>query len=94
LGDLLLAVLDSSLFHLLNEVVIDPLGFSEGVSKVSFQLPVPSGLASFVAMGKQDLHRQLFGSLVVQNAKARAVLGWEPTRSVYDGLMKVCKWYI
>jgi nucleoside-diphosphate-sugar epimerase len=68
----------------------------EGMGKVPFLLPVPSGLALFVAkaMDKQDLYKQLFGSLVVQNAKARDVLGWKPTRSVYDGLTKVCKWYI
>jgi hypothetical protein len=67
----------------------------EGMGRVPFLLPVPSGLALVVArvMGKDDLYRQLFGSLVVQNIKAREVLGWVPIGSARDGLVKVGKWF-
>jgi nucleoside-diphosphate-sugar epimerase len=67
----------------------------EGMDKVSFLLPVPSGLALVVAMAmdKKDLHNQLFKSLVVRNNKARDVLGWVATEQAKDGLLKVGKWY-
>jgi nucleoside-diphosphate-sugar epimerase len=68
---------------------------SEGMGRFSLLLPVPAGLAWIVskAIGKQDLYKQLFGSLVVDNSKAKGLLGWVPTELVQDGLRKVGKWY-
>lgn len=65
------------------------------MGRVPLLLPVPGGLALVVAgvMGKGDLYRQLFGSLVVQNIKAREVLGWVPVGSARDNLAKVGKWF-
>jgi nucleoside-diphosphate-sugar epimerase len=67
----------------------------EGMGRVPLLLPVPSELALVVAgvMGKSDLYRQLFGSLVVQNIKAREVLGWVPIESAKDSLAKVGRWF-
>jgi nucleoside-diphosphate-sugar epimerase len=44
-------------------------------------------------MGKDDLYRQLFGSLVVRNDKAKDVLGWVPVGSAKDSLVRVGKWF-
>jgi nucleoside-diphosphate-sugar epimerase len=68
----------------------------EGMDKVSLLLPVPAGLALVVSktMGKQDLYKQLFGSLVVNNGKAKALLGWVPKKSARDELRKVGAWYV
>jgi UDP-4-keto-D-FucNAc 4-reductase len=67
----------------------------EGMGRVPFLLPVPSGLALLVArvMGKDDLYRQLFGSLVVRNDKAKNVLGWVPMGMARDELTKVGRWF-
>jgi nucleoside-diphosphate-sugar epimerase len=67
----------------------------EGMGMVPFLLPVPSGLALLVArvMGKDDLYRQLFRSLVVQNDKAKDILGWVPMGMARDELTKVGKWF-
>jgi nucleoside-diphosphate-sugar epimerase len=67
----------------------------KGMGRAPFLLPVPSGLALIVArvMGKNDLYRQLFGSLVVRNDKAKNVLGWAPVGSTRDGLVKVGEWF-
>jgi UDP-4-keto-D-FucNAc 4-reductase len=67
----------------------------EGMGRVPLLLPVPSGLALLVAMamGKEDLYNQLFGSLVVRNLRAKDVLDWVPTGSVTDGLVKIGKWH-
>jgi UDP-4-keto-D-FucNAc 4-reductase len=67
----------------------------EGMGRVPFLLLVPSGLALVVAkvMGKDDLYRQLFGSLVVRNDKAKDVLGWVPIESAKDSLAKVGRWF-
>jgi nucleoside-diphosphate-sugar epimerase len=71
------------------------LCLGDGMGRVPLLVPVPPGLALVVAkfMGKSDLYRQLFGSLVVRNAKARNVLGWVPIRSAEDSLAKVGKWF-
>jgi nucleoside-diphosphate-sugar epimerase len=67
----------------------------QGMGKAPLLLPIPSGLAAIGAklVGKQDLYNQLFGSLVVQNNKAKQVLGWVPTVQVRDGLVQAGKWY-
>jgi nucleoside-diphosphate-sugar epimerase len=67
----------------------------QGMSRVPYLLPVSPGLALILAraFGKQDLHNQLFGSLVVNNTKAKDVLGWTPTISNINGLKKVGEWF-
>jgi len=56
--------------------------------KRPFLLPVPVGLMTFAAglLGKRDVADRLFGSLQVDNSKARDLLGWKPVVTMDDCL--------
>lgn len=59
--------------------------------KRSFLLPVPVGLMTFAAglSGKRDVADRLFGSLQVDNSKAKDLLGWKPVVSMDEGLRRI-----
>jgi nucleoside-diphosphate-sugar epimerase len=56
-------------------------------------LPVPAGLLQLGAkvLGKQAMAQRLLGSLRVDIAKTREILGWEPPLSVDEGLRRCFK---
>jgi nucleoside-diphosphate-sugar epimerase len=59
-------------------------------------LPVPE-FAVFLAArlaGKQAAADRLFGSLVVNSAKARQELGWTPPLTLDSGLAATARWYL
>ena len=60
------------------------------LGKPSRLLPVPASMLSAGAswLGKNDLARRLCGSLTVDIAKARSLLGWLPPLSVDEGLQR------
>lgn len=53
-------------------------------------IPVPVGLMKFVArlIGKEELANRLFGSLQIDNSKAKALLGWKPAVTMAQQLQK------
>lgn len=59
-------------------------------------LPVPTGVLRGAAklLGKGDIAQRLFGSLQVDIAKARDVLGWAPPTTVDDALRKTAQHYL
>jgi nucleoside-diphosphate-sugar epimerase len=69
------------------------LGQGMGIKTNLF--PVPDSLVSFGAklFGKQDLHNQLFRSLVVQNCKAKELLGWMPLIDARSALLQLGCWH-
>ena len=59
-------------------------------------LPVP-GAALYVAaiaLGKRELAQRLFGSLQVDIAKTRSLLGWAPMVSVDEGLRQTAAHFL
>jgi nucleoside-diphosphate-sugar epimerase len=54
-------------------------------------IPVPVGLMQFAAklLGKGEVSRRLFGSLQIDNTKAREYLGWQPIISMDGQLQKI-----
>ena len=54
-------------------------------------LPVPVGLMSFLAriLGKGAVADRLFGSLQVDNSKARKLLGWRPVVTMDEALRRM-----
>lgn len=66
---------------------------ARALGKRSFLLPVPVGLMTFVAslLGKRNVADRLFGSLQVDNSKARDLLGWTPVVSMDEGLVASLK---
>lgn len=54
-------------------------------------IPVPVWLMTFVAklVGKSDVANRLFGSLQVDNSKARDLLGWQPLVTMDEQLKKM-----
>ena len=53
-------------------------------------IPVPASLLKLAAtvLGKQDVARQLCGSLQLDIEKTRRLLGWTPPLSLDEGLKK------
>ena len=61
---------------------------AKAFGKRSFFLPVLVSFMIFVAglLGKQNIAIRLFGSLQLDNSKARELLGWKPVVSMDEGL--------
>jgi len=59
-------------------------------------LPIPVGLMQFMAnvIGKGDVANRLFGSLQVDSAKARNLLGWKPVVTMDEQLKKTAEAYL
>lgn len=68
-------------------------GVARAVGKPARLIPVPSSLLMLGAtlLGKKAVAQRLLGSLQVDIAKAREVLGWEPPVSVKEGLKRCFK---
>lgn len=68
-------------------------GVSLAMGKPARLIPVPSSLLMLGAtlLGKKAVAQRLLGSLQVDIAKAREVLGWEPPVSVKEGLKRCFK---
>lgn len=75
---------DISTTALLNKV-------ARAYNKKATLLPIPTSLMTFVAnlLGKSAITDRLFGSLQVDNSKARDLLGWVPVISMDDQLVKI-----
>lgn len=57
-------------------------------------IPVPIGLMDLVArwIGKSSLADRLFGSLVIDDSKARQMLGWSPPFTMQEQLQKMAQY--
>ncbi len=64
---------------------------AKAMDKPSRLMSVPVGLMTFVAklVGKEDVANRLFGSLQVDNNKARELLGWKPVVTMDEQLKKI-----
>jgi nucleoside-diphosphate-sugar epimerase len=73
--------------------LVSLLGKGMGVQVILF--PLLDGLVALVAkvLGIRDLYNQLFSSLIVQNSKAKHILGWVPPIDAREALLKVGRWY-
>jgi nucleoside-diphosphate-sugar epimerase len=60
------------------------------LGKKPLLIPVPVGLMKFAArlMGKDKLANRLFGSLQIDNTKAKELLGWKPAITMTEQLQK------
>jgi nucleoside-diphosphate-sugar epimerase len=63
---------------------------ADALGKEPYLLPVPVGLMNFAAklIGKEEVANRLFGSLQVDNSKARDLLGWQPVITMDEELNK------
>jgi nucleoside-diphosphate-sugar epimerase len=61
---------------------------SKAFGKKSWLIPIPMIWMKFMAklVGKNDMATQLFGSLQVDNSKARVLLGWKPVITMDEQL--------
>jgi nucleoside-diphosphate-sugar epimerase len=66
------------------------------LNKPARLLPVPVGMMRLGAacMGKSKMFQQLCGSLVVDSAKVRRVLGWKPPMTMEQGLAETAAWFL
>ena len=64
---------------------------AEAQGKKAWLLPVPVSLMKFTAylLGKRDVADRLFGSLQIDNTKARQYLGWTPVVKMDEQLRKM-----
>lgn len=62
------------------------LALALGVSARLFAVPVGLLRTGALLVGRRDLYRQLCGSLQIDSAATRALLGWSPAVSVEAGL--------
>lgn len=60
------------------------------INRPPILLPFPAGLATRLAglAGRPEMARALFGTLVVDSAKARALLEWSPPDTLAEGLAR------
>ena len=67
---------------------------SRALGKSPRLLPFPQGLIAAIAriLGRGEMAQRLCGSLQVDIAKTRAVLGWSPKFSVDEGLARFAAW--
>ncbi len=68
---------------------------AEGMGKKILELPIPSIALRMGAhlLGRSTLYQQLCGSLQIDIAKARSLLGWTPVVSPREGLIAMGRWY-
>jgi nucleoside-diphosphate-sugar epimerase len=68
---------------------------SAGLGRPSRLLPVPPALIRGAGrlLGRAALVARLLDSLRVDSAKATRLLGWRPTVSVSEGLLRTATWY-
>lgn len=68
---------------------------AQGMGRTALLFPVPSVLMRGAASmaGKQAMYTQLCDSLVIDSSKARALLGWMPTFSPAEALIKAGRDY-
>ena len=66
------------------------------LGKVARLVPVPEAVLTVAAgwLGKRDVAQRLCGSLQVDIAKTRRVLGWTPPLSVDAGLAQAAQDYL
>ena len=57
-------------------------------------VPVPAMRAALTVVGKGDAANRLFGSLQVDIAKTRAVLGWAPVVTLDEGLRRAAEHFL
>lgn len=68
--------------------IIDHL--ANGMGRQARLLPVPNTLIRWGAklLGKEAMYTQLCGSLVIDSSKARNLIGWKPSLSPVEALLK------
>jgi nucleoside-diphosphate-sugar epimerase len=59
-----------------------------------FRFPPALLLASASLLGKRAAARRLLGTLQVNSAKARTLLGWEPVATVDEGLERTAEYFL
>lgn len=59
-----------------------------------FSVPLLLSRSAFQLAGRRDLWQRLFGSLQIDDQKARELLGWSPPVGISEGLAEVGRWYI
>jgi len=64
---------------------------STGLSKKTFQLPIPSWVIRYVGkvLGKTEMVDQLIGDLQVDIGKAKSLLGWVPVETMDQAMNKL-----
>lgn len=69
--------------------------FSRGMNKPSRIIWFPSSILSLllVAVGKKNLHEQLFGSLEIDASKSVRLLNWQPPVTIYETMEKTAEFY-
>ncbi|WP_330115228.1 NAD-dependent epimerase/dehydratase family protein [Pseudomonas sp. JS3066] len=69
---------------------------ARGMGRRQVFLPIPEVLliAAARALGKESMYKQLCGSLQVDSAKARALLGWSPLSDTQDELERIGRFYV
>nr|WP_305909919.1 hypothetical protein [Methylomarinum sp. Ch1-1]MDP4522858.1 hypothetical protein [Methylomarinum sp. Ch1-1] len=69
---------------------------AKALGKRLLLLPVPVNLMKLVVklIGKEDIVTRLFGSLQVDNSKAKELLGWKPVITMDDQLRKTAKAFV
>jgi nucleoside-diphosphate-sugar epimerase len=68
---------------------------AQGMGKRQMSIPVPQTLLELLLKltGKRDLYTQLCGSLTIEGARARQVLGYQPDTDTLRALMEVGRQY-
>lgn len=69
---------------------------SKYMGKSSKQFRLHPALAEFLlsSIGKHSVYERLWGSLTVDSAKIRNLLGWKPVVSVEEGIKRTVDWYL
>ena len=68
---------------------------AKAMGKKARLFPCPAPLLKMIGkvVGKSDEIERLTGSLRIDSAKIRNVLGWEPPYTMEEGLRETAKWF-
>src|SRR3972149_7607095 len=73
--------------HLVKEI-------SKAFGKKNNIIPIPLIAQKIIKIVKPDIHRRLFGNLVVDNSQTRKLLNYSPEYSFGQGIPEMVEWYL
>jgi len=74
--------------------IVELLSIGMGRSPIFFSVPINLVRRAATLLKRENLYRQLFGSLEIDSTRAKNELDWKPAMSIDEGLINAGKMYL